>query len=105
MCMSPDDIPEENREKARQMLLNYFGGEMPEYFVNCFDEWFFTHVLSEFLTKAERGNISWDEFDSIKQETYGTIEMYKEQRVFAHALKYRKLNRAFRKSDRPKQLH
>jgi|GEM_PF-5872576 len=91
--LKPEEIPEKNREKAHKMLLEHFGGEFPEYFINDIDQEWYTHMLAEFLTEADKGDITWSEFDSLRQQVLGNIEMSKETSRSLHNFRYRKMKR------------
>ena len=64
--LKPEEIPEKNKEKAHKMLLEHFGSEFPEYFINNIDQEWYTHMLAEFLTEADRGDITWSEFHNFR---------------------------------------
>jgi len=71
--MKSSDIPQRNKERAKEMLLEQFGGEFPLYFINGHGEWFYTHVLSMALTQEERGEITGEELIRAKQMIFGQM--------------------------------
>lgn len=82
--MKTVDIPKEHRDRAREILLEHFGGEFPLYFINLNQDKFYINVLGSALTRKSCGEITPQKFLRIRDQALGQIEVLREWKTFLY---------------------
>lgn len=80
--MKTADIPREHRERAKEILLEYFGGEFPLYFINLYEDKAYINILGSALTRNSRGEITPEKFQRIRDQALGQIDVLREWKTY-----------------------